>query len=112
MPDEANRQPATKQDIAELKEALAEFRAHTDQGFAELRAHTDQGLAKLNEGLAEVRQDLGGLAARLERAENTLLTGFHTYARREGIRTQALEARLHEVEQFVLSIQEQLGRRQ
>ncbi len=80
MPD-SDQQPATRQDLTQLE--------------ARLTAHIDQATASL--------------AARLERAETTLLTGFHSYVRRESARAQSFEVRLNEVEKRLLDIEEQLG---
>ncbi len=46
------------------------------------RAHFDESLKSIHDHMSQ-------LAARLERAETTLLSGFHSYARREGVRSQA-----------------------
>jgi hypothetical protein len=51
------------------------------------------------------KQDIIDLAARLERAETTLLKEFRVYARMQVTRTQALENRLHELEQRVTDIE-------
>ena len=51
------------------------------------------------------KQDVIDLAARLERAETTLLKEFRVYARMQATRTQALENRLHELETRVTDLE-------
>ena len=74
----------------------------------------NQPASKLD--IAELRRELTAselrLAERIERAETALLTGFHSYAKSHATRTKALELRVAEIEERLLDIDQQLGKRQ
>jgi hypothetical protein len=59
----------------------------------------------LQEVKQELKQDILNLAQRLERAETTMLREFRQYARMQVTRTQALESRMHELEQRVTDLE-------
>jgi siderophore synthetase component len=63
--------------------------------------------------IEHVLQQLGAtearLADRLERAVTTLLTGFHSHARRSNVRDTALETRVAQIEERLLDIEQQIG---
>ena len=72
---------------------------------------TKEDLGNLRSDLSQqIEASEARLADRLERAVTTILTGFHTHAKRNNTRVTSLESRLAQVEDRLLEIEGQLGK--